>query len=128
MRAICLSTAIFLTALTSAVAVNRASTVRFTPPPEPGSIFAVFDYPRVRGTAEATTVTIVWGNRRRTIAVAPPYSVCSDTTPAGFVLRLRHFTTDQVPLTISTTGTILREPYQGEAPLESLHRCYQTVS
>jgi hypothetical protein len=44
------------------------------------------------------------------------------------VVRFRHFTADSVPLTLTTTGRIVRGPYQGGMPVEALHRCYQVVS
>jgi len=31
-------------------------------------------------------------------------------------------------VTIVTTGTIVRGPYQGDLPLELLHPCYKLVS
>ena len=65
------------------------------------------------------------GRASRRITVAPPYRVCAETEAAGIVLKMRHPLPDQVPLTITTTGTIVRGPYQGEPPLELLSACYR---
>ena len=130
MRIPLLSAAVLLTLLTPAVAGHhRAATpTGYLPPAEPGDIYTVIDFARVRGTNEPTSVTAIFGDRRRDLVVAPPYRECTDTTPAGIVLRVRHFTPDSVPLTVTTTGTIVRGPYQGDLPLEVLHPCYKLVS
>jgi len=57
-----------------------------------------------------------------------PHVYCEHTTPTGVVVRFRHYTADSVPLTLSTTGKIVRNPYQGGLPVEALHHCYQLVS
>ena len=57
--------------------------------------------------------------------VAAPYRTCAQTPAAGIVLKLRHPRPDSVPLTISTTGTVVRPPYQGDLPLELLSACYR---
>jgi len=130
MRIPLLSTAVLLTLLTPAVAFHHRAPAPtgYLPPAEPGDIYTVIDFARVRGTNEPTSVTAIFGDRRRDLVVAPPYRECTDTTPAGIVLRVRHFTPDSVPLTVTTTGTIVRGPYQGDLPLEVLHRCYKLVS
>jgi hypothetical protein len=124
MRKASLSVAILLTVITSA-AVAWAAVASYTPPPEPGHIFTVINYQRAGGRAQKTYVTIAWGASRRTRIFSPPYNACTTTTPAGVVIRLRHNSADTTPLTVSTTGAIVKGPYQGEPPLELLHRCYQ---
>ena len=100
----------------------------FVPPPEPGKIFVVIQYDRSSGHNQGTFVNVDWGSASRRVAVAPPYRQCADATNAGFVLRMRHPTADSVPMTITTTGAIVRGPYQGEMPLEVLSACYKLVS
>jgi hypothetical protein len=119
-----------LTALLLALAASAAWGVhyagaRFTPPAEAGVIYTVINFERAGGRAQATYVNVVWGTARRQIVVAPPYQTCAETPAAGIVLKLRHPRPDSVPLTISTSGTIVRGPYQGDVPLELLSACYR---
>jgi hypothetical protein len=105
---------------------QRNAKTTFTPPPEPGVIFVVIDYARADGLAQGTVVNVDWGRASRKVTVGAPYhGICSETTPAGFVLRMRHPTSDSVPMTITTNGTIVREPFQGDPPLEILDACYK---
>jgi hypothetical protein len=104
-----------------------AATARFTPPPQPGDIFAVVNYARASGANQMTSITVSWGQARRTETLARPYGNCSAVTPAGFVLLVRHFDNASVPFEIATNGTIVRGPYQGEAPPEISHACYKFV-
>ena len=129
MRKAHLSIAILLTILASAAYAAKNAIARYTPPAETGMIFTVIDYNRVDGRAQHTYVNVRWGGKNRTAIVAAPGwgRPCQTTTPSGFVFRLRHSTTDVAPLMISTTGTIVRGPYQGEPPLELLHTCYKLV-
>jgi hypothetical protein len=127
MRAAFLAAAVVLATLAPASAVTRANTREYTPPPRAGDIYTVIDFPVAHGTAQAISVDEVMGNRHRDFVAAPRYS-CSHATPAGVVVRFRHFTADSVPLTLTTTGIILRGPYQGELPPEALHHCYQLAS
>jgi hypothetical protein len=85
----------------------------------------VINFERAGDRAQATYVNISWGSVRRQIVVAPPYQACAETPAAGIVLKLRHPRPDSVPLTVSTTGTIVRGPYQGDVPLELLSACYR---
>jgi hypothetical protein len=103
----------------------RFATARFIPPAEPGQIFTVINYDRAGGRTQVTGINVDWGRASRRITVAPPYRVCAETEAAGIVLKMRHPRPDQVPLTITTTGTIVRGPYQGEPPLELLSACYR---
>lgn len=127
MRAAQLAAAALLVILTPAAAATRAATREYTPPPQPGDIYTVIDFPIVHGTAEGISVRETMGNRRRDLVAEPRYS-CERSTPAGVVVRFRHFTADSVPLILTTTGTILRGPYQGSLPPEALHHCYELVS
>jgi hypothetical protein len=126
MRKASLSVAIVLAVITSA-AVAWAAAASYTPPPETGHIFTVINFQRAGGRAQKTYVTVAWGASRRTKIYSPPYNACSTSTPAGVVIRLRHNSTDTTPLTISTTGVIVKGPYQGEPPLELLHPCYRLI-
>jgi hypothetical protein len=104
---------------------DRFGSASFVPPAEPGHIFVVINYDRAGGRTQTTGINVDWGRASRRITVAPPYRVCAQTSAAGVVLKLRHPLPDQVPLTITTTGTIVRGPYQGEPPLELLSACYR---
>jgi hypothetical protein len=105
-----------------------AAAVSFTPPAEPGVIFTVINFARASGKAQATIVNVDWGLASRRVVASPPYrGVCAETTPSGFVLKMRHPRPDTVPMTITTTGTIVRGPYQGDIPLEVLSPCYKLV-
>jgi hypothetical protein len=128
MARILLLTVLLLAFLTPAGAVvRRADTVSYTPPAQPGDIFTVIDFARRGGTAEPATVSEVMGERSRDLTVVP-YPSCADASPAGAVVRFRHFDAARTPLTVSTSGQIVRGPYQGSLPPEALHRCYQLVS
>ena len=124
-----LSTAIALTLLTCAAGAVWAATATYTPPAETGHIFTVINFDRSNGRAQHTYVNVDWGTVHRRVIVTVPYSSspCATSTPSGFAFRLRHNTTDSTPLRITTTGTIVRGPYQGEMPLELLHPCYKLV-
>jgi hypothetical protein len=105
--------------------VSRAS---FIPPDEPGVIFTVIDFDRVAGSPQAAIVNVSWGSASRRVVVAAPYrGICSETTPSGFVLKMRHPQPDSVPMTITTNGIIVRPPYQGDPPLELLDACYRLM-
>ncbi|MEA2602152.1 MAG: hypothetical protein QOF89_3144 [Acidobacteriota bacterium] len=127
-----LSTAILLTLITSAAVAAMAATpskVTYTPPEETGLIYTVIDYARASGQAQFTSVTVDWGSIHRQNVVASPYgrNPCARTTPSGFVFRLRHNQPGSTPLTLTTNGTIVKGPYQGDVPLELLHPCYKLV-
>jgi hypothetical protein len=129
-----LSAVLGLTLVLSVAAVALAarpknSTARTITPAEPGQIFTVIDYPRAQGKAQTASVNAAVGDASRSIIVnGPAYqNPCTTSTPAGFVLRLRHNTADPTPVTISTNGTIVRGPYQGDPPPELLHNCYKLV-
>jgi hypothetical protein len=131
MRKLPILALLLILAASTAYPARRAALSRtyFTPPPTPGVIYAVIDYARSSGTAQGTVVNVEWGNASRTITVGAPYQgSCAETTPAGFVLKLRHPRPDTTPLTITTTGTIVRPPYQGDLPPETLAACYKLVS
>jgi hypothetical protein len=128
-RIVGLSAALLLAALSLAFAAPRIATATFTPAPETGNIFTVINFARAGGRAQGTFVTVLIGDTRRDFAVAPAYrGTCATTTPAGFVLRTRHPRPDTIPITILTSGTIVRGPYQGDLPLELLSPCYKIVT
>lgn len=98
-------------------------TASFTPPPVEGNIFAVINADRSAG-ARTTQISVSWGSARRTVLRANPYGSCAGAI-AGWVLMVRHTRPDSVPFTVSTTGTIVRPPYQGTPPPEVGHACYK---
>ena len=126
MRQTSLSAAILLGIIALASVAAWAETAVFVPS-EPGNIFTVINYKRVRGRAQPTSVTIDTGAARRSRTVSPPYQRCVEMTPSGFVLKMRNPRPSSDPLTISTTGSIVRGPYSGDLPLEVLHPCYKLV-
>jgi hypothetical protein len=101
-----------------------AATTVYTPPAEPGVIYTVINFEQAAGRSLPTYVTLDWGAVHRTL-IATPYGRCQNVTPAGFVLKLRHSSSSRAPLRITTKGKVIREPYQGELPLEVLHACYR---
>jgi hypothetical protein len=119
-----LLTVLLLAGASAAFAVRYAG-FRFTPPAEPGVIYTVINFDRAGGRAQPTYVNLVWGTVRRQLVVNPPYRTCADTAAAGIVFKLRHPRPDSVPLTLSTTGTVVQGPYQGEVPAALLSACYR---
>ncbi|HKI02201.1 MAG TPA: hypothetical protein VKK31_09485 [Thermoanaerobaculia bacterium] len=117
-----LSVLIVLVILASATTL-WAATASFTPRPGGGQIFTVINFDQAFGQNQPTYVTIDWGSTHRTKLVTPYGRSCRRVFPAGFVLKLRQGGTG--PLKITTTGTIVRGPYQGELPLELLNACYR---
>ena len=122
-----LTRAILTGILTVGALAAWGATTTFTPPPQQGTIFAVVNYDRALGANQTTTVSASWGPFHRRQIVGRPYGNCGSATPAGFVLMVRHFKPDSYPFVLTTTGTIVRGPYQGEAPPEISHACYQLV-
>lgn len=120
------ASAILLLAILALTGLAWAATSRFTPPAQPGNIFAVVSYERASGANQTTSITVTWGQFRRTETVVRPYGNCSSATPAGFVLLVRNGGNTS-PFEISTNGTIVRGPYQGEPPAEISHACYKFV-
>jgi hypothetical protein len=135
MRRTQLSALVVLTVLISATAVAwaakqpKASVATYVPPSEPGLIYTIIEFNRPGGRAQNTPVTVNWGDVHRNFVVSAPYAAnpCSTSTPSGFVFRLRNNQGDSTPLTITTSGTIVRGPFQGDVPMELLHACYRLV-
>jgi hypothetical protein len=101
----------------------KTNTVTYTPRSgAAGPVFVVVDYPRAGGLAQPTPVKIDWGRIQRSF-IAVPYGKCDEISPSGFVIKLKQL--GDGPLKLTTTGTILRGPYQGDPPLELLHVCYR---
>jgi hypothetical protein len=124
MRKLPLAPSIVLALLVFTVfaAAAEAVTVTYTPRPgAAGSVFVVVDFPREGGLARPARVSIDTGTVRNFSAV--PYGRCDEISPSGFVIRLKRW--GPGPIRITTTGTIIRGPYQGEPPLELLHTCYR---
>jgi hypothetical protein len=120
---------LILVIVASASALAWAASATYTPPPEVGMIWTVINFRMESGRNQPATVKVQWDRPRRQVVVpGPSYgSPCATSTPAGFVFRLQNNNTSSLPLTINTTGTIVRGPYQGEAPPETLHACYKLV-
>jgi hypothetical protein len=118
-------TVLLLVLAASAAFGVRYASFRFTPPAEAGVVYTVINFDRASDRAQPMYVNLVWGSVRRQLVVAPPYRTCAETPAAGIVLKLRHPRPDSVPLTISTTGTVVRSPYRGDVPLELLSACYR---
>ncbi len=120
--------AIVFAIVTSATVSAWAATFTYTPPAQTGTIYTVIDYKRTLGTTQNTSVSVAWGTFSKSGTITAPLDSCSQSSPSGFVLILKHLNADRVPLTISTTGTIVRTPYQGAAPPETQHSCYKLVN
>ncbi len=106
-----------------ATAATKTVTVTYTPRPgAAGPVFVVVDFPRDRGLAQPAPVKIDWGRIQRSF-IAVPYGKCDEISPSGFVIKLKQL--GDGPLKLTTAGTILRGPYQGDPPLELLHVCYR---
>jgi hypothetical protein len=114
-----LSATIVLAAVLAAAVAAWAETAEL---PSGGQVFTVINYKRAQGRAQPTSVLVATDSARRSKTVIPPYRRCDTTTPAGFVLKMRHVAPDT---TISTSGEIVR--FAGEMPLEVLHPCYKLV-
>ena len=122
--------ALIISVLAATAALARHANPTYITPAEPGQIFTVIDYPRAQGQAQTAMInTNLGGITRSIIAIAPGYrNPCTTATPAGVVLRLRHSNANPTPLTLTTNGTIIRGPYQGDPPAELLHACYKLIS
>lgn len=127
MRRPALSAILLLAILASTTLAAWAATARFTPPRHEGTIFAVVNYDRSSGANQITSIDVTWGQAHRREVVNHPYGNCAAASPAGFVLMVRNFGADGRPFEITTNGTIVRGPYQGEAPPEISHACYKLV-
>jgi len=134
MRKPSLSAIAILIVLASATAIAwaakpKASVATYTPPAEVGLIYTVINFNRVAGRAQHTLVSVDRGDFHNDFVVPGPYprNPCSTSTPAGFVFRLRNNQGSSTPVTIATSGTIVRGPFQGDVPMELLHACYQLV-
>ena len=127
MRRLNLSIALMLTILSVAAVTAWSATARFTPPAQQGDIFAVVNFPRAGGVNQNTFVSVDWGPFHRRENVIHRYGNCAAATPSGFVLMIRHTKPDSNLFTMTTSGTVVRAPYQGEAPPEVSHTCYKLV-
>jgi hypothetical protein len=124
------STTLILGLSLLAAATAWAATRTYTPPPQTGTIYTVINYRNSGlGTARPTSVSVTWGSFSRNGTFTPPSSgTCGLQTNAGVVVVLRHTRADQVPLTLSTDGTIVSGPIQSGAPPQLGAPCYQTAS
>ena len=124
MRKLSLASSISLIVLAFTVfaaAASKTTTVTYTPRSNAaGPVFVVVDFPREGGLARPARVSLDTGTVRSFFAV--PYGRCDQISPSGFVLRIKRWSGS---IKITTEGTIIRGPYQGEPPLELLHTCYR---
>ncbi len=102
---------------------TRMQTASFTPPPQTGDIFAVINADRSAG-ARTTQISVTWGSAQRRVGRGNQYGNCSGPI-SGWVLLVRHSQPGSALFTVSTSGTIVRPPYQGTAPPEISHACYK---
>jgi hypothetical protein len=114
-----------LTALVLVGTNTWGATARFTPPQQQGDIFAVVNVDRGAG-ARTTALTVDWGSYHRNLVRANPYGNCAGTL-AGFVVMVQHVNQPAVPFAVTTSGRIARPPYQGIAPPEMGHACYELI-
>jgi hypothetical protein len=114
---------IILTILILGAVAAWAATASFTPPPVEGTIFAVINANRSPG-ALTTSIKVDWGPFHKTVVRGNPYGNCSGMI-AGFVLMVRHNKPDSNLFAVTTSGRIVRAPYQGEPPPEVSHTCYK---
>jgi hypothetical protein len=127
MKKLSLSALTVLAVLLLSALTSWAASSTFTPPPQDGTIFAVVNFDRTLGTNQNTSYRVAWGSYRKSGTVIHPYGNCSNASPAGFVVMVRHSGADSTPFTLTTSGTIVRGPYLGEAPAEISHACYKLV-
>jgi hypothetical protein len=127
MRKTLFSLVVVLALFASATLAWAASNASFTPPAETGTIFVVINYPMASGRAQHTHIQVDWGSIHKTRVIAPPYGVCGHSSPAGIVFKIRHSQPGSAPMTITTNGTIVRGPFQGQTPVEVLNACYKLM-
>ena len=118
-----LTLSVLLLSAMAAWGATRVQTASFTPPSQEGNIFAVINADRSPG-ARTTQIAVTWGSAQRSTGRGNPYGNCAGSI-AGWVVLVRHTRPDSVPFTLSTTGTIVRPPYQGAPPPEISHACYK---
>jgi len=106
----------------AAVAAWRVS-ASFTPPAQSGSIFAVINADRSAG-ATTTSISVDWRSARKSVIRGNGYGRCAGSAN-GWVLLVPNTGGRSGLFTLSTTGTIVRQPYQGMAPPEISHPCYK---
>lgn len=101
--------------MTLCASVAMANSKTFTPPSNKGDIYVVCNYKMSSiGLPQKTSVSIRWGGwiKNDTVNVYTVYGM------QGFIVKLKHKKNDSYPLSFSTSGTIVRGPYQGSAPSE----------
>jgi hypothetical protein len=105
----------------SAFTVSAAEEKSFNPPSQEGNIFAVIGTDRTPGVI-TTQIEVNWASFSRHDILGNPYACVAGS---GFVLMVRNNTGRTDRFTLSTTGTILRGPYQGEPPPELSDPCFR---
>lgn len=104
-----------------AFTASGAEEKSFNPPSEEGNIFAVIGADRTPGVI-TTQIDVNWASFSRHDISGNPYACVAGS---GFVLMVRNNTGRTDTFTVSTTGTILRGPYQGEPPPEISDPCFR---
>lgn len=101
----------------------RVQSANFMPPPQTGDIFAVINADRSPG-ATTTSISARMGSVQKSANRGNQYGNCSGAL-SGWVVLVRHTRPGSLPFALSTTGTIVRRPYQGAPPPEVGHACYK---
>jgi hypothetical protein len=110
-----------LTILVLGALAAWGATASFTPSPQGGDIFAVINANR---SARSTTISVTWGSFRTTVGRGNQYGNCAGPM-SGWVLLVRNTKPGSNLFTLTTSGTIVRPPYQGPPPPEVSHSCYK---
>jgi len=97
--------------------VSWADSKTYTPPSKKGYVYTVINFQKKYGLPKKSSAFVVWGNWKKNGSISPG-STSYAATMKGFVIRLTHKKADSWPLTVTTTGTIVKGPYQGNPPSE----------
>ena len=108
----------------NAFTASGAEEKSFIPPSQEGNIFAVIGTDRSPDVI-TTQIDVNWASFSRHEIIGNPYACAAGS---GFVLMVRNNTGRTDPFTVSTTGTILRGPYQGDPPPELSDPCFRFVT
>jgi hypothetical protein len=111
---------ILILTASGALAAWRA-TASFTPTSNGGPVFAVINANRSAG-ATTTLISVTSGSFRTGVIRGNGYGNCAGSAN-GWILMVRNPAAGL--FTLSTTGTIVRPPYQGVPPSEVGHSCYK---
>ena len=88
----------------------------YTPPPIKGDVYVVIN----TKSNQSIYLSAEWGPWKH-------QELINISNYVGLVLHLNHLKNDSVPLTITTDGDFVKDPYQGEAPTEWDNAQYKKV-